>query len=643
MSWRKSIALLLMVLSAVLGGVASGWGARVQLPSLNVALVVVSVAAYSIIGFACRTASQSEYFVASRRIDALTNGLATAADWMSAASFIALTGILMTLGFTGDGVQNGGLIYLLGWTGGFVILATVLAGKVNAYGVYSIPELLEKRFGGKAIRRVAAFGTVLCSGIYLVAQIYGIGLVTSLLSGMTFELGVFLALGGVLLCSFLGGMRAITWTQVVQCLVIVLVMVTVAIAASWKLYGHPLVPLAGAQALHTVEAKSVVIQQDPAEEQVQALLTTIARDADNRSLESRPRYDVSWLTPSAVRSQRTHTPEEIQANEKGEALERIRRPVGFVGHAQNTDLSTPSSSHTLVNALALVFCLMVGTASLPHIVVRSMTTPTPQDAKTSIVWAMVFVVLVYLCATCLAIMAKQVVLQDLVGAKYAELPTWANQLRFKKLGLLHLSDLNKDGVVQFAEIGFYSDYLVLGVPEVLGLPVVLLGLLAMGAMAAALSTADGLLLTISNALVHDGFYTRSRKEEHVDSLRKVMLSKMVLLLIALVATWIAAHKIVNIVSWISYAFSLAAATFFPVLILGLCWPKTTRRAALGAMVIGLSATGLYMVLGSGWAGVSLRVWGIEPTAGGVFGVFAGLLWGWLATVVQTWRTPQPVN
>jgi cation/acetate symporter len=638
MSWRKGIALLLMVLTAVVAGMASTWTARVHLPYLNVGLVVISVAVYSIIGFACRTTSTSDYFVAGRRIGPLTNGLATAADWMSAASFIGLTGILMTLGFTGDGVQNGGLIYLLGWTGGFVILATVLAGKVNAYGGFSIPELLEKRFGGRAIRWIAAFGTFLCSGVYLVAQIYGIGLVTSLLSGMTFELGVFLALGGVLLCSFLGGMRAITWTQVVQCLVIVLVMVTVAVASAWKLYGHPLVPLAGAQALQSVEAKSASIQLDAAEKRVQALLSEIARDADGMSVETRPRYDVSWLTPSAVRAKRAYTAEEMQANEKSEALDRIRRPVGFVGRAQDSDRSTPSNVDTLINSLALVFCLMVGTASLPHIVVRSLTTPTPQDAKQSIVWAMVFVVLVYLCACSLAIMAKQVVLQELVGAKYAELPAWANQLRFKKLGLLHLSDLNKDGIVQFAEIGFYSDYLILGVPEVLGLPVVLLGLLAMGAMAAALSTADGLLLTISNALVHDGFYADKRQGKPTDPIHKVMVSKMVLLMVALVATWIAAHKVVNILSWISYAFSFAAATFFPVLVLGLCWERTTRRAALGAMVVGLSVTSLYMALGNGWLGAVVRVWGIDPMAGGVFGVFAGLLCGWLLTIAET-NTP----
>jgi cation/acetate symporter len=603
----------------------------VSASTLNISLVVLSVAIYAAIGFVCRTTSEAEYFVASRGIPAMANGLATAADWMSAASFIGLTGILMTLGFTGDGAQSGGLVYLLGWTGGFVILATVFAGKVNAYGVYSIPELLEKRFGGLAIRWLAAIGTFVCSGVYLVAQIYGIGLVTSLLSGMTFELGVFLALGGVLLCSFLGGMRAITWTQVVQCAVIVGVMLTVALMASWKLYGHPFVPVSGAVSLEKVESLSRKIRLSESEVQVQRILQDIALSTEPAEL--RPRYDVSWLTPAAVRGKQAYTPEQIIANERKEASDRELRPIGFFAQSTPTSPQSPGGLKAWLNGVALVFCLMVGTASLPHIIMRSMTTPTPTQARKSIVWAMVCVVLVYLCACSLAIMAKGVILEELVGARYDQLPAWANQLRLKKLGLLHLNDLNSDGIVQFAEIGFYSDYLILGVPEVIGLPSWLLGLLAVGAMAAALSTADGLLLTISNALAHDGYY--ARRQTGVHPIRKVMVSKMLLLLVALGATWIAAHKAVDILSWIAHAFSLAAATFFPVMVLGLCWNRATRAAALGAMVVGLGVTGLYMLLGNGMLGQPILWLGIDPKASGVFGVFAGLGWGVLVSLLAS--------
>jgi cation/acetate symporter len=629
---KKQLGWLSLFVIPVLAWMVAGLLGHAQSASINIALVVLSVGVYAAIGFLCRTSHTADYFVASRSIPPFVNGLATAADWMSAASFIGLTGILMTLGFTGDGAQNGGLIYLLGWTGGFVILATVFAGKVNAYGAYSIPELLEKRFGGRAIRWMAALGTFVCSGVYLVAQIYGIGLVTSLLSGMTFELGVFLALGGVLLCSFLGGMRAITWTQVVQCAVIVLVMLVVAVMASIKLSGHPFVPASGSAALQLAEERSLQIRHDPGELEVQKLLRERSNLALSEKAELRPRYDVTWLTPAAVRAKQVYTPEQIMANERQEALDRIQRPVGFAGHADEAGDFKASDRNAWLNGLALVFCLMVGTASLPHIVVRSMTTPTPSQARQSIVWAMVFVVLVYVCACSLAIMAKSVVLQELVGASYDNLPAWANQLRFKKLGLLHLNDLNHDGIVQFAEIGFYSDYLILGVPEVLGLPSFLLGLLAVGAMAAALSTADGLLLTISNALAHDGYY--AGKSDKIDPIRKVMVSKILLLLVALIATWIAAHRSVNILSWISYAFSLAAATFFPVMVLGLCWEGTTRRAALAAMLTGLLVTAAYMTLGNGWLGRPYMLLGIDPMAGGVFGVAAGLLVGWVWSLVE---------
>jgi cation/acetate symporter len=178
--------------------------------------------------------------------------------------------------------------------------------------------------------------------------------------------------------------------------------------------------------------------------------------------------------------------------------------------------------------------------------------------------------------------------------------------------------------------------LILGVPELMGLPSFMLGLLAVGAMAAALSTADGLLLTISNALAHDGYYVWSQSSRQ-DPNRKVMVSKILLLMVALAATWLAAHRAVNILSWISYAFSLAAATFFPVMVLGLCWARTTRRAAIGAMLVGLIVTIFYMALGNGLMGEPKRWWGIDPMAAGLFGVFSGLIWGYLATLHESRR------
>jgi cation/acetate symporter len=622
---RWGIGVLLALLSFFGGFVLF---ARAQISSLNIGLVVLSVGVYAAIGFSCRTTHPADYFVAGRAVSPLANGLATAADWMSAASFIGLTGILMMLGFTGDGVSSGGLVYMLGWTGGFVILATVFAGRINSYGVYTLPELLEKRFGSVALRRIAAIGAFLCSGVYLVAQIYGIGLVTSLLSGMTFELGVFLALGGVLLCSFLGGMRAVTWTQLVQCYVIVGVMLVVALSASWKLYGHPVATLGASMSLSMVQERAQQIQNDPAEAQVKSLLHRLQEQVDV-SPEVLPKYDSSWLTPSATRARQVFSAEQLREIERNEVQERMRRPIGYTGSEGADDAHRHQK---WINGVALVLCLMLGTASLPHVAVRSLTTSSPAAASRSIVWALALVVVVYVCACSLAIMAKGIMLQDLVGARYDDLPAWVNQLRFKKLGLLQLNDVNHDGIVQFAEIGVFSDYLILGVPEIIGLPSYFLGLLAVGAMAAALSTADGLLLTISNALTHDAYYTGKRSA--VNPVRKVMVSKILLLMVALVATWIAAHKSVNILSWVSHAFSLAAGSFFPVLLLGLCTRRATAGCAVVSMLAGLATTLLYMGFASGLLGEPVRVWGIESAAAGLFGVCAGLVCGGLGCVTK---------
>jgi cation/acetate symporter len=218
--WRLVLAGLagLIVLSASLL-IADVMG--VSKSVINGFFLVVSIIGYATIGMFCRTTMADEYYVAGRRVRAPFNGMATAADWMSAASFLGVTGLLLSDGFVGDGFHAGGLAYVLGWTGGFCLLGFLFAAKLNASGATTIPQFLGQRFDSPMVRWLAALGAILCSSIYLVAQIYGVGLVASMLSGLTFELGVFLALGGILLCSFLGGMRAVTWTQVVQCVVIV--------------------------------------------------------------------------------------------------------------------------------------------------------------------------------------------------------------------------------------------------------------------------------------------------------------------------------------------------------------------------------------------------------------------------------------
>ncbi len=645
------VGLSLSLWLADLMGVSKGY--------INAFFLLVSIGGYAVIGMVCRTTQPEEYFVAGRRITAPFNGMATAADWMSAASFIGLTGLLLNEGYIGDGFHAGGLAYVLGWTGGFCLLCFLFAGKLQQSRAITIPDMLGNLFGSTAVRWFSAWGAILCSSIYLVAQIYGIGLVASMLSGLTFELGMFLALGGILLCSFLGGMRAITWTQVVQCVVIVSSMVALAVAVSWREQGHPVVPAAAWQDMLKVNERAQQIALDTEEHTTtlameqrlrhlnekiadplgareverQSLARQLARlKADNASLGEIQRLESNpaWRDIGEERMV------EAWRQERDRIQQVMSRPVGFKG------LHTPGADRGLFNTLALVFCLMLGSAALPHILVRSFSAPSPRQAELSLVWALLFIAAVYLCASSLAVMLKHSVLTELVGARLDQLPDWAEQLKLRRLPLLYLSDWNRDGIVQFGDIRIANDYLMLAVPDIMRISPVFTGLIAAGALAAALSTADGLLLTIANTLSHDLYFQTVKPE--ATAVRQVMLSKVLLMLVALTATWLATNQPVDILFWVACAFSLAASTFFPVLLLGLHWSGMSRTGALAAMVAGMGVSLYYIVIN--YHGVQKyfglipeqTLWlGLEPFSAGVFGVPAGLLCGLLFSWLRPGR------
>jgi cation/acetate symporter len=620
---------------------------------INGFFLLLSIVGYAFIGMACRTSSPIEYFVAGRRISAPFNGMATAADWMSAASFIGLTGLLLSEGFVGDGHHAGGLAYVLGWTGGFCLLGFLFAGKLNQSRTITIPQFLGQRFNSGAVRWLAAWGAVLCSSVYLVAQIYGVGLVASLLSGLTFELGVLMALGGILLCSFLGGMRAVTWTQVVQCVVIVASMLALAVTVSWKTQGHPVIAVAAAQSLSELQSRVQVIEADPQERATRDIMAqrireldtkiadplrareterlSIARQIAKAKADNAPLRDIQRLeaTP-AWHENGVDRLVDAWRKERDRLSESVDHPVGF----QSPNMSGLNQGWR--NTVALVFCLMVGTAALPHILVRSYTTPTPTQAKKSIVWALGFIVVVYLCASSLAVLIKSFVLTELVGSHLGQLPDWADSLKLRKLALLNITDYNQDGVVQYAEIRLLTDYLILAVPEIVHTSPVLTGLIAAGALAAALSTADGLLLTISNAFSQDMYFQTAAPES--PPLKQVMLSKVLLMVVALLAAWLATNRPVNILYWVTCAFSLAASTFFPVLLLGMYWPAMNRVGAVAAMASGLGLSFYYMVINDPSVQQAFRLtpadtlwWGLDPVCAGVFGVPLGLFAGWLGS------------
>ena len=626
---------------------------------INGFFLVVSVIGYALIGLFCRTTQADEYYVAGRRIGAPFNGLATAADWISAASFIGLTGLLLSDGYIGDGSRAGGLAYVLGWTGGFCLLGALFARKLNQSQAITIPELLGRLFGSTSVRWLGAVGAILCSSVYLVAQIYGIGLVASMLSGLTFELGVFMALGGILLCSFLGGMRAVTWTQVVQCVVIVAAMVAVCAAVAWRSHGHPFIPLAAVQSMQEVNARAAVIQDDPAEKSTRSAMESrllelelkiadplTARQIERHALgiqinklkaENGSLREIQKLESNpAWRDIGVERMVEAWTQERDDILRSLRRPVGFQsGQAGGWNQG-------LVNTLALVFSLMVGSAALPHILVRSYTANSPAEAEKSVAWALLFIVAVYLCASALAVMLKDSVLTELVGASLQQLPDWADKLKLRKLALLSINDWNGDGIVQFGDIRLVNDFLVLAVPDILRISPVFTGLIAAGALAAALSTADGVLLTLSNALSHDLYF--QTVDPQASPVRRVMLSKVLLMLVALMAAWIATHRPVDILFWVACAFSLAGSTFFPVLLLGLHWPRMSRVGAILAMASGLSVAMYYILTNHPWVQLKLNLaasqtswFGLEPVSAGVFGVPVGLALGVLGSLLWPHR------
>ncbi|MGI9150816.1 MAG: VC_2705 family sodium/solute symporter [Limnohabitans sp.] len=639
------VLLTLLLLLADFAGIPKAW--------VNGFFLVLSIIGYAVIGMFCRTTVPEEYFVAGRRISAPLNGMATAADWLSAASFIGLTGLLLSDGLVGDGTHPGGLAYLLGWTGGFCLLGFLFAAKLNLSQSITIPDFLGQRFDSVTVRWLAAWGAILCSSIYLVAQIYGIGLVASMLSGLTFELGVFLALGGVLLCSFLGGMRAVTWTQGVQCVVIVVAMVVLSMAVSFKTQGHPFATIAAAQSLPAIQARAKQIESDPAEQATRAAISVrmsqldakiadpvhareverqvVARQVARAKAENAPLREIQKLESNpAWREPTVDRLVGVWQAERETLSQAIDRPVGFqVPHLQGWNAGW-------YNSLALIFCLMLGTAALPHILVRSYTTATPAEAERSVVWTLFIVVAVYLSASALAVMLKSFVLTELVGSHLDQLPDWADRLKLRKLALLSIQDHNQDGIVQFADIRLFSDYLVLGVPEITHIPSVFTGLLAAGALAAALSTADALLLTISNALAQDLYFQTAAP--HAPPLRRVMLSKILLMVVALLAAWFATNRPVSILFWVTSAFSLAAATFFPVLLLGIYWRGMNRVGAVLAMLSGLAVTLYYIALNHPWVQMTWHLqasetlwWGLDPVCAGVFGVPVGLLLGVLGS------------
>ncbi len=676
--WRlhRNVLLFVVLLLALLGGMAWAEQAGLSRNLIGPIFLFSTVMIYALIGINGRTTDPEEYYVAGRRVPAMYNGMATAADWMSAASFISLAGALYLQGFSGSGNQPGGLAYVMGWTGGFCLVALLIAPQLRAMQIYTLPDFFRVRYGGRWPQILAALAAVACSFTYVVAQIYGIGLIASRLTGVQFEIGILLGLGGVLLCSFLGGMRAITWTQVAQYIVLLLAfLIPVSWLASQQL-GTPVAPLAYGQQLAKIEAMEKRLLDDPAELQVREEFARRARLYELRlqdvegslaslriELEERIRLlkaqGADFAAIAQARRDLLALPSDpVLAREQWtramrENRERARPLGGMPPHAQaflqdtrSDEANTLDLDHSRTNFLALVFCLMFGTAGLPHLLTRFYTLSSPAEARSSVAWSLFFIALIYLSAPALAVLVKFEILHNLVGSSLEDLPGWMAQWARLDPGLIDVSDVNGDRVLQLGEIRLGADLVMLATPELGGMPFVVSGLVAAGGLAAALSTADGLLLTISNALVHDLGVQRQYTPRSAEG--RVILSKFALLAVAMLAAFVAALKPAEILALVSASFSLAAAAFFPAMVCGLLSERVNRGAAVAGMLTGLSVTIGYMVgnaagfrhfwgldpQGSLW-------WGVHPMSAGIFGVPAGFVAIGLTCLASSlWRRSQ---
>ena len=609
---------------------------------IGYAFLVFTILMYAVIGIVSRTSDVSEFYVAGRRIPAFFNGMATGADWMSAASFIGLAGTLYLSGFQG-------LAFVLGWTGGFVLVALLLAPYLRRYGEYTIPDFLTARYGGNAIRLVAVGAAILASFVYVVAQIYGVGLITSRFVSLQFEIGVFVGLAGILVCSFLGGMRAVTWTQVAQYVILIVAYVTPVAILSWAVTGNPVPQLVYGQVLQQVNQLEDKLFDSPAEIEVRSLYRERADDyaqkimrlPNSLSLEREQltaginelkASDAQMRDIVALEKQRRdlpHDPNQARLRWEIAMYAAAERAVPPVHHAEAFPGDAETSWSLRINFLALVFCLTIGTAALPHVLMRYYTTPSVRQARESVFWSLLFILLLYITAPAYAVFVKYEVFTNLVNIPIVNLPSWV--AAWSKVGLVSIEDINRDGILQLAELSLNPDVVVLATPEIAGMPYVVSGLVAAGGLAAALSTADGLLLTITSALSHDLYYRVFRP--HSSTQLRLVISKSLLLVVAVFAAMVAAQKPGTILAMVAWAFSIAGSAFFPALVLGIFWRRATRAGALTGMIVGLLVAVYYifrMEMDSiSWIGVSgLRMtpwFHVNSTSAGVFGVAAGFV------------------
>ena len=521
-----------------------------------------------------RVRSTSDFYVAGQGVSPLANGMATGADWMSAASFISMAGLISFMGYTGA-------IYLMGWTGGYVLLALLLAPYLRKYGRYTVSEFVGDRYYSQTARLVAVFCAIFISFTYIAGQMRGVGVVFSRFLEVDVNTGVILGMALVFLYATLGGMRGITYTQVAQYLVLILAYLIPAAAISWKMTGNPIPQLGFGSRIAEGPNAGVF------------LLETI--DAIHRDL-GLPEYTAAFVP-----------------GKKG-----------------------------MLDVAAITLALMVGTAGLPHVLIRFYTVPSARAARWSAMWALVFIGLLYTTAPAVATFARVNMIQTLHGATYVEAPDWFKS--WEKTGLIRFEDKDGDGVIRYSgdaalnELVVDRDIIVLANPEIARLPAWVVALVAAGGLAAALSTAAGLLLVISASISHD--VVKSMLRPGMSERNELLLARGAAGVAVLVAGYFGINPPGFVAQVVAFAFGLAAASFFPVLVLGIFSTRTTKQGAIAGMLTGILFTAAYIIYFRFFnrsAGASEWLLGISPEGIGSI----GMLLNFAVTLSVSRFTPPP--
>jgi cation/acetate symporter len=504
---------------------------------VSLTLILASFALYIGIAVFNRAKQTSDFYVASRGVPPVWNGMAIAGDWMSAASFIGLAGTVMVLGYDG-------LAYIMGWTGGYLLLTFLLAPQLRKYGRYTVPEFIGDRFDSHPARIIAAIGTMIISFVYIIGQLSGAGVVMGRLFEINTTTGTIIGVVVIAVYATFGGMKGITWTQVAQYIVLIIAYLIPVIFMSLQISGNPL----------------------------------------------------PWLSYGNVVSK----------------IGELDRDLGL------TEYFAPFAQTGKAQFIALMFCLMAGTAALPHVIVRFYTVSTMKAARWSGAWALIFIGLLYLSAPAYAAFSRFILMTQVAGSPFNQLPEWTRI--WIDTGKLKLADANSDGILQWTEIVISNDIVVMATPEIANLGMFVIGLVAAGAMAAALSTAGGLLITISSSFAHDIYYRLINPQ--ASDQKRLFTARLTIAIATVVAGFVALDPPGAITQIVAWAFSLASGIFFPVLVLGVWWKRANAQGAIAGMISGFVVTMGYIILAK-YMGITF--FGIIDTGAGIFGAPVNLL------------------